>query len=486
MRTSPVTVTGGTIVGVHAEGLKTYLGIPFAAPPVGDLRWRAPQPVVPWDGIKEATSFSPACAQTAVWLNETKSEDGLYLNVWAPEDAENLPVIVWIHGGGYYGGSGKYSCDNLARRGAVIVSMNYRLGVLGFFSHPELTAESPHHASGNQALQDQIAALHWVQHNITTFGGDPGSVTIMGQSSGGESVAILIASPLAKGLFHRAISQSGNDFLPINTDDYIRFDQQAAAEATGLSYAESLGANSLADLRKMSVESLHAAFFSPRTVVDGYVLHDDLTTTYRNHHQNDVPLLAGWNAEEGKDLTQEINGIDDLTPSQVQELVKRLLGREPSAALLAAYPGIIAATPERAVIDQLMNDWWGWRIAYWAGLQAKYGRSKSYLYFFAHQPAEPLVPCSYGGGAGHGAEVPYVFYNLKSDPRPWTAKDHQLATQLADTWLHFARTGTPNGPALAAWPAYDGSHPTVLRIGNEAELKAHPLPDFTLFATQRE
>jgi para-nitrobenzyl esterase len=479
--TRPVKVTGGEVAGLQADGLRTYLGIPFAAPPVGKLRWRAPQPVVPWTGVKQVRDFAPACAQTAVWLHETKSEDCLYLNVWAPEKAKNLPVIVWLHGGGYYGGSGKYPAGNLARRGAVIVSMNYRLGIFGFFSHPELTAESPDKASGNQALQDQIAALRWVRDNISAFGGDPGRVTIMGESSGSESVAILVASPLAKGLFHRAIGESGNDSMPINAEDNRRFDVLATAEANGVTFTKAVGAKNLAELRTMSVETLHGQAWKPRTAVDGHVLREDMTTTYRNHRQNDVPLLLGWNAEEGKDLTQEISHIGDLAPEHVRFMVASFLGHPPSDALLANYPGILNAKPERAAIDQLMTDWWGWRMAYWAGLQAKYGKTKPYVYFFAHQPAEPLTPCSYGCGAGHGAEIPYVFYNLDLDPRPWTAADRQLATRLADTWINFARTGSPNGNGLPNWTAFDGSMATVQRIGNEARLKRYPLPDFSEF-----
>jgi len=479
--TSPVKVSGGAVAGLHADGLNTYLGIPFAAPPVGNLRWRAPQAVPPWQGVREARDFSAACAQTAVWMTEAKSEDCLYLNVWAPEHATRLPVIVWIHGGGYYGGSGKYSAGNLAKRGAIVVSMNYRLGVLGFFAHPELSAESPDHASGNQALLDQIAALRWVKDNIAAFGGDPSRVTIMGESSGSESVAILIASPLAKGLFQRAIAESGNDSMPINAEEKVRFQYKADAEASGLAFATAAGAPHLAELRSLSVEALHQQAWKARTAVEGHVLQQDLSTTYRNHLQNDVPLLMGWNAEEGRDLTQEIAHIGNLSADHVRGLVAMLLGRAPSDALLANYPGIVDAKPSRAAIDQLMTDWWGWRMAYWAGLQAKYGKSSSYLYFFAHQPAEPLTPCSYSCGAGHGSEIPYVFDNLGLDQRPWSSADRQLSARLADTWIHFASTGSPNKKELPAWPAYDGSQATVQRFGNAEELKRFPLPDFSVF-----
>jgi para-nitrobenzyl esterase len=478
--TRPLKVTGGQIAGVRDGALNAYLGIPFAAAPVGSLRWRAPQAIVPWQGVREARNFSPACAQTAAWLPNPKSEDCLYLNVWAPEKARHLPVIVWIHGGGYYGGTAAqplYNGANLAKRGAIVVTLNYRLGIFGFFAHPELTAESPDKASGNQGILDQIAALRWVKDNIAAFGGDPGRVTIVGESAGGESVAILVASPLTKGLFQRAIAESGNDAMPLDAEENNQFDRKSA-EAEGLAFAKAAGAERLADLHAMRVEALQKPVWSPRTMVDGHVLREDLTTLYRNHLQNDVPLLVGWNAEEGKDLAPEILGTGNFTAATHRELVAKLLGHAPSDAVLAAYPGATDAQAS-ASINQLTNDWWGWRMAYWAGLQAKYGRAKPYVYFFAHQPAEPLTACGYGCGAGHGAEIQYVFDNLDLDRRPWTGADRQLASRLADTWVNFARTGSPNGKGLPRWPAYDGGKTSVFRIGDQARLKAHPLPAFS-------
>lgn len=480
--TSPVKVTGGDIVGLRAGTLKTYLGVPFAAPPVGNFRWRAPQAVVPWKGVKEARSFSAACAQTAAWITNPKSEDCLYLNIWTPEKARKLPVIVWIHGGGYYGGTAAqplFNGGNLAKHGAIVVTVNYRLGIFGFFAHPELTAESPDKASGNQGIEDQIAALRWVKHNIAAFGGDPGRVTIMGESAGGESVTILVASPLAMGLFQRAIAQSGNYAMPINSDEDSHFDR-GAAEAQGLAFAKAVGAEHLSGLRAMSALALQKAAWSPHPIVDGHILREDLTTTYRHHRENKVPLLVGWNAEEGKDLAPEILGTSDFTAAKHRDLVKKLLGYAPSDALLAAYPGT-TNSQAKASINQLTNDWWGWRMWYWAELQTKYGQPKPYVYFFAHRPAEPLTPCGYGCGAGHGAEIPYLFDNLDQDSRPWTRADRQLAARLADTWVNFARTGSPNGRGLPAWPKFDGSKASVLRIGDEAQLKLHEVPDFSLF-----
>lgn len=481
--THPVKVTGGAIVGSKDGRLNEYFGIPFAEPPVGDLRWRAPQPVVAWDGIRTTREFSPACAQTVTWIPNPKSEDCLYLNVWAPDKAEKLPVIVWIHGGAMDGGAAAVPVQNganLAKRGAVVVSLNYRLGIFGFYASPELSAESPDRVSGNQGILDQIAALHWVRTNIAAFGGDPDRVTIMGNSSGGESVALLVASPLAKGLFQRAIAESGNDAMPISPEDQHRFDQKAAAEAKGLAFAKAVGAERLADLRKLSVADLQKQAWLPRVYVDGRLLHADLTTTYRDGRQNDVPLLVGWTAEEGKDLIGFYLDAGASTSARHRDQMTKLLGYPPSDRLLAAYPG--ATDSEAAAsINQLTNDWWGWRMEHWAALQAKYGRSKSYVYYFAHRPAEPPAPCSWGCGAGHGVEIQYMLDNLAADPRSWNAEDRQLANRLADTVIQFARTGNPTGDGLPAWPTFDGSKASILSIGNDAELRARPLPDFSVF-----
>lgn len=481
-RSAAIKVTGGEIAGTRAGAMRIYLGVPFAAPPVGALRWRAPQAVVPWQGVRQARDFSAACAQTAVWVTNPKSEDCLYLNIWAPETAAKLPVIVWIHGGGYYGGTAAqagFDGGNLAKHGAIVVTLNYRLGIFGFFAHPELSAESPDRASGNQGLLDQIAALRWVKSNIAAFGGDPDRVTVMGESAGGASVGALVVSPLAKGLFHRAIAQSGYAPVPLHAGDATQLDR-GGAEARGLAFARGLGARDLARLRAMSVEALQKPAWSPRAIVDGHVLREDLTTTYRRHRQNDVPLLVGWNAEEGKDLAPEILGTGEFTAARHRELVTKLLGYAPSNALMARYPGATDARAKASIV-QLTNDWWGWGSMYWAKLQARHGRAKSYAYFFAHQPAEPASPCGYGCGAGHGAEIPYVFDNLDKDGRAWREPDRQLAGRLARTWVHFAATGSPEGKGVPAWPAYDGGNASVMRIGDQTRLKRHPLPDFSVF-----
>jgi para-nitrobenzyl esterase len=482
---APVRVTGGQIAGSVTNGIRNFRGVPFAAPPVGALRWRPPQPVVPWRGVRETTAFAPACAQTATWIPNPQSEDCLYLNIWAPQQGGKLPVIVWIHGGGLYGGTGAqplYDGANLARRGVIVVTINYRLGVFGFFSHPQLSAQSPDKTSGNQGIEDQIAALHWVKRNIAAFGGDPERITIMGESAGAESVAILCASPLAKGLFQRAIAESGNDAMPLDPDEDAQF-SRADAEAQGLAFASAAGAPDLKALRALGTADLLKTPWTPRTILDGHVVRADLITIYRQHRQNDVPLLLGWNAEEGKDLAPEILGTDAFTAADFPALAAKLLGHAPSEALLAAYPHATDAQA-KAAIDRLTNDWWGWRMTAWAQLQAQNGRARPYVYYFTHRPAEPATPCGYGCGAGHGAEIQYVFDNLAWDSRAWSAADRALARDLADRWATFARGGDPNTAGLPAWRSFDGSDATIFRIGGADEIAARgAAPDFTLLTT---
>lgn len=481
--TPPISVTGGTISGTDTGEVRTFLGVPFAAPPVGDLRWRAPQAVVPWQGVRATNAFSPACRQTASWITNPQSEDCLYLNIWAPEKAEKLPVIVWIHGGGYFGGTGAqpgYDGTRLTKRGVIVVTINYRLGIFGFLATPELSAQSPDHASGNQGIDDQIAALRWVKANIAAFGGDPDRVTIMGESAGANSVAVLVASPAAKRLFQRAIAESGNYSVPLNDSEIASADRKTA-EAQGAAFLKAQGAATIADLRRMDADTLIHQTWAPRVIVDGHILREDMTTTYRHHRQNDVPILVGWNADEGKDLAPEILGTGDFTAAHHKALITKLLGHAPSEALLAAYPGATDAEA-RASINTLTSDWWGWRMWYWTMLHAQAGGAKPYLYYFIHSPAEPATPCGYGCQAGHGAEIPFVFDQLDQDPRAWNASDRQLADRLAGYWTNFAKNGDPNGAGLPAWPAFDKSDASTLRLGTNAEVKERgALPDFDLF-----
>ena len=304
---APVKVEGGLVEGTVEEGITVYKGIPFAAPPTGDLRWRPPQPVKSWDGVLKADHYAPACPQIQfdipIFPKVETSEDCLYLNVWTPAQspAENLPVMVWIYGGGFAMGATSmplYSGEQLAKMGVIVVSIAYRVGPLGFLAHPDLTTESPRKVSGNYGLLDQIAALQWVQRNIKAFGGNPGCVTIFGESAGGISVSMLAASPLAKGLFHRAICESGGSFHPARRakePDSIQL--LAGAETAGVEFAQRMGANSLAELRQLSPDKwlndpvAQVGGFWP--VIDGYVIVDDQYKLYEAGQYNDVPVLDG-------------------------------------------------------------------------------------------------------------------------------------------------------------------------------------------------
>ncbi len=483
MAETPVRVDGGLVAGKTHDGVSTWFGIPYAAAPVGDLRWRAPQPVKAWDGVRQATAFSPVCRQTVPWVSEPQSEDCLFLNIWAPAAAKKLPVMVWLHGGGFFGGSGSqgnYDGSRLARHGVILVTLNYRLGVFGFFAHPELSRESPDNASGNEGIRDQMAALAWVRRNIAAFGGDPERVTVFGESAGAESVAILVASPQGKGLFQRAIAESGNFGLPIAPTEKGPF-SKVTAEQDGVTFAKGQGAMHIADLRKIDADTLIHAAWSPHTIVDGYVLREDMTTTYRHHRQNQVPILVGWNADEGKDLAPELFATSDFTAERHAAQLQQFLVRDLTPQLERAYPGRTDAEA-KASIFTFTSDYWGWRMWHWAMLQKDDTANRAYLYYYVHSPAEPLTPCGYGCHAGHGAEIPFVYDLLDQDKRPWTAEDRQLSDRMVRYWTNFAATGNPNVDGLPAWTAFDGNDASIRRLGSDTEIEARgKVPDFQLF-----
>ncbi|MBK5272893.1 MAG: carboxylesterase family protein, partial [Bacteroidia bacterium] len=300
---SPVKVEQGLVQGTIEDGLTVYKGIPFAAPPVGDLRWKTPQPAAKWDGVKQTTAFAPGPIQGGN-PPSGKSEDCLYLNIWSPAKSakDKIPVLVWIYGGGFGAGATSepnYSGENLAKKGVVLVSIAYRVGILGFMAHPELSAENPHHASGNYGLLDMIAGLQWIKKNIAAFGGNPNKVTIFGESAGGIAVSMLCASPLAKGLFEGAISESGGSFGPPRPTTFPgeNLKRLADAEAGGVDYAKTAGVSSIAALRKIEADKLPAGRGWP--IIDGYVIPDDQYKLYEAKKFNDIPILVGYNSDEG-------------------------------------------------------------------------------------------------------------------------------------------------------------------------------------------
>lgn len=461
-------VEQGVLQGTREDGLTVFRGIPFAAPPVGDLRWRAPQPVAKWQGARPADKFAPQCVQNlgnGPDKPPAMSEDCLYLNVWTPAKSahDHVPVLVWIYGGGFNGGATwipTYSGEVLARKGVVLVSIAYRVGPLGFLAHPELSAESPHHASGNYGLLDMVAALQWIKDNIAAFGGDPGKVTIFGESAGGIAVSQLCASPLAKGLFNGAISESGGSFGPPRRaggpGENMRL--LADAERDGASLARDAGASSIEELRKLPAEKIMAA---QRTrglawpIVDGWVIPADQYTIYEKKQFNDVPVLIGYNSDEGASFSRE------RTPREYVEGVHRRYDSF-ADALLKAYP-VGETTVPKSARDLSRDAAFGWHTWIWARLQSQLGAGKVYYYYFDQHPQAPADSPRPDLGAPHGREVAYVFGHLNDLQReqPTTA-DHVISDAMVTYWTNFAKYGNPNGKGVPAWPAFSDHNPELL------------------------
>jgi para-nitrobenzyl esterase len=467
---TPVQTGDGLVEGVRAGGLTVYKGVPFAAPPVGALRWRAPAPVPPWSGVRKADAFAPACMQTGVSMpGETPpvvSEDCLYLNIWTrakPADAK-LPVIVWIYGGGFFNGSAAmplYWGDRLARKGAIVVTFGYRVGPFGFLAHPALTAESPHHSSGNYGLMDQIAALEWVQRNIAAFGGDPARVTIAGQSAGAASVSILMASPLAKGLFARAIAESGGMFEPLKlAPNYLL----ANAEHDGEAYAASVGANSLAALRALPAAALlkGKAGEISHPVIEPYLLPLGPYDAFVAGKENDVPILVGSNEDEARSLIPDLAAVKAATFAG--DIAKRWGALPPQ--LIAAYPNSTDEEARHARVAFERDLRFGWDDWAFARLEAMKGHNAVYYYHFTEAPPFPKGSPYEGWGPSHYAELWYVFDHLSQEPWRWSAADRKLADAMSRYWVNFAKAGNPNGPGLPSWPAFTTADSRVLMLGD--------------------
>ena len=462
-----VKIPDGVLEGViSADGkVKTFKGIPYAAPPVGALRWQAPQPVVPWTGVRAAEAYGARAMQVHVWddmffFDPGPSEDCLYLNLWMPAKpaTDKLPVMVWIHGGGFVaGGSSEPRQDggNLSKNGVLVVSMNYRMGIFGFFSHPELTAESPHHASGNQGLLDMVAALQWVKRNIAAFGGDPDNVTIFGESAGSMAVSALMASPEAKGLFQKAIGESGAVTNPRRPQAPL-----AQAEQDGLKLVEKLfGTTSLAKLRALPAQQIIEATtkpdvgFWPQVVADGWFLPRAGADIFAAGQQSHVPLLAGWNLDEGG--SGDIFGKEAPTLANYEKQAKARFG-DRADAFLKAYAASTDAGAKRAAADYGGDQFIGYGTWKWIELHRQTGGAPVWRYKFeqflpvaadAKPGTEPRAP--------HAGEIEYVFQVLSSKKLDWQPEHRALSDQMAAYWTNFAKTGNPNGAGLPEWPAYE-------------------------------
>lgn len=483
-------IDGGEVEGLDKGEVTAFLGVPFAAPPLSDLRWRPPQPVVPWSGTRPATEFSPSCMQRdqtggfGPWTPEYiipggVSEDCLYLNVWTTADTpgDKLPVLFWIHGGGYNSGSGSvpvYEGEALARRGVIVVTVNYRVGVLGFLAHPELAAESEHDASGNYGLLDLVAALKWTQTNIAAMGGDPSRVTIAGQSAGASAVQTLMASPLAKGLFHRAIIQSGpGGALALQTG-------LEEAEKAGVSYMESKGVDSIAALRKLPADGadlrgisedankrqIALGRFGP--VLDGWYLPRTWPSggTQPEVHEGPMPVMGGITADEGSFAPNY--GRSDR--AEFERVARQRFGSL-ADHFLELYP-LRDDSEAGAVIKKATRDRYRAGAFSWAAERVTSGQGPTYIYIWGH--TEPGNNSEHYA-AFHSSEIPYVFDTLGKADRPYTAEDHRIANLMATYWANFVKTGNPNGNGLPEWPAADPANPAIMELGTS--FKAEPLAD---------
>ena len=472
-----VKTTNGKIQGTvnTDKTVRIFKGIPFAAPPVGDLRWKAPQPVQTWKGIKQTMVFSASPIQNKpepvfCWTEEfiaqpePLSEDCLYLNVWttAKSKKEKQAVFVWIYGGGLSSGSANcaiYNGEEMAKKGVVFISINYRVGVFGFMAHPELSKESGHNGSGNYGFLDQIAALKWVQKNIAAFGGDPNNVTIAGQSAGAFSVTAMIASPLAKGLFHKAIPQSGGLLSKMLSQNRTK------SEELGLNFMKKANANNIAELRKKTADELQKLSNDQTlgrfgTTLDGYVLPTDLMAYFKKGLHNQTPVLTGWVTGDGSFLADA-----KMTVEEYKKEAQTKYGDKADEFLRifhAATEDEVKAAKQKTT---LLN---------FAGLPshllAGFNSQTSYMYQFSHVP--PDKPNFPNFGAFHTSEVPYTLHTLHTWNRPWQQLDKDLENTISSYWVNFAKTGNPNGANLPEWKSYNKQSGNIMLLGDKVEVKA--------------
>jgi para-nitrobenzyl esterase len=473
-----VKVTGGTVQGVANGNIVSFKGIPFAAPPTGENRWHAPQPLKNWQGVKHADSFAPGCMQdpsmaAMFGAPPALSEDCLYLNVWTPARTPNerLPVMVWIYGGAFSAGMTSiplYDGTHLAQRGVVLVSIAYRVGPFGFLATPQLGREGK--GTGNYGLLDMIAALQWVKKNIDAFGGDASRVTIFGESAGGIAVSMLCASPQAKGLFQRAISESGGNFQP---PKYANEGGQNGmpirlAEKQGEQFLKDLGTSDIAAARTLSAQTVQraagpslAARFWP--VFDGYVLPGDQYELYELDRFNDTPVLIGSNSDEGALFARP-----GVTAASFTALVQEGYDQKANV-ILAAYPASNDAQAAVSSKNLFRDTAFAWPTWAWARLQSRVGKNPAYVYYFDHRTA--FSP----DGATHGAEMPYVFGNLDPPQGTPTAAEATLSDRMMSYWVNFAKAGDPNGSGLPTWPVFTENTPQVMYI--DGTLAPKPLPN---------
>ena len=483
----PVVETGlGTLEGERVggdDGVLVFRGVPYAEPPVGDARWRAPAAKASWEGTRSAATFGPACWQrltpeSSIYTRGDldRNEDCLYLNVWtaAEQATEARPVMVWFHGGGHTGGWGSaqiFDGASLANKGVVLVTINYRLGPFGFLAHPALTAESPHAASGNYGLLDKVAALEWVRDNIAAFGGDPGNVTIFGQSAGSWSVCYLMASPLASGLFHKAIGHSGGCFRGGRPD-------LPAAHEAGLAAAVDLGvegdgAEALTALRALDAEAVLDSGLGSGAIVDGWFMPQPARAIFEAGEHNEVPVIVGALANEGTTLYAN---MPERTEAELVSMLREQYG-DHAATLLAAYEPEVGKSSKWGAQAIQADRSFVWEMRTWARTVETAGND-AYLYFFSQAPplfriyvperaAIDMPDGPNGYGAYHSGDLAYAFGNTGLVGIGWTEWDHEISRAMTQYWVNFARTGDPNGGGLATWPRYEAAADEWLEFGSD-------------------
>ena len=473
----------GIAQGAIESGIRVFRGLPYAAPPVGSMRWKPPVPAPVWNGVRDATKFGAACFQpkpraASIYADPPArmSEDCLFLNIWTPEGARNTPVMVWIHGGSLTGGASSetmYDGAALAKRGIVVVSINYRLGALGYLALPELSAESADHISGNYGLLDQIEALRWVKRNIAAFGGDPNRVTAAGESAGGLSVLYLLASPLARGLFHRAILESS---YMISTPELRenRFGEEPA-ESSGVQLTAKLKARDLAGLRAMDPDAITERApltgYLPFGTIDGHVLPHQLVEVFDRGEQARVPVLVGFNSGE-------IRSLRFLAPpAPVSEAAYTAAIRERYGPLAGAWLRLYPASNlAESILAAPRDALYGWTAERVAAKQTAAGQP-AFLYFFDHGfPAADAA----GLHAFHASELPYIFGTASRTPPPWpkmemTLAENRFAEAIRDYWASFVRTGTPRAEGQPHWQPF-GSSKAYMNFGDVPRPDANPMP----------
>jgi para-nitrobenzyl esterase len=488
-----VKTASGTLegAGLRASGIREFKGIPFAQPPVGKLRWVAPQPVASWKGVRQAKEFGPRCMQQAVFgdmgfRSNGMSEDCLYLNIWTPAKSgnEKLPVMVYFFGGGFMAGDGsepRYDGESMATKGIVAITVNYRLGVFGFLAHPELSKESPHHVSGNYALFDQNAALQWVHQNVAAFGGDPAKVTIAGESAGSIAVSAQMVSPLSKDLIAGAIGESGSILAALAPVPL------AKGEEDGVKFASTVGKPDIASLREVTADQLLEVAgkrggprFSP--VIDGYFFPEFPAAIFAAGKQAHVPLLAGWNSEEMNG--RSVLGQDPPTPENLEKAIHRLYG-EHGAEVSKEYSASTNDEARDAATELASDRFIAFSTWKWIDLAGKTGGKPVYRYFYSRpRPAmkpemgnvtaglaggvvkgPPQAPRQTPRGAVHSAEIEYALGNLDGNKvYGWSADDYKVSATMEQYFANFIKTGDPNGPGLAKWPAANSGDVQFLQI----------------------